>query len=74
VADVTDDELEYIAVGSDRYRAHLIAQAVRAEGIRVELLTGDDSGVDPFIALIQNHRLLIRSADADRVRAIVDRS
>ena len=66
-------DLEYVKVGADRYRAHLIADAVRAEGIRVELLTGDDSGVDPFIALIQNHRLLVRSDDVERVREITAR-
>jgi len=68
------DELAYIPLGGDRYRAHLIAEAVRAEGFKVELLTADDSGVDPFLAMIQSHRLLVRSEDVDRIQAIVDQS
>jgi Tfp pilus assembly protein PilN len=67
------DDIVVIRVGSDRFRAQLIAEACRAEGITVELLTGDDSGVDPFMAMIQQHRLLVAAGDADRVRAIVDR-
>jgi hypothetical protein len=67
------DDIVVIRVGSDRFRAQLIAEACRAEGITVELLTGDDSGVDPFMAMIQQHRLLVAAPDADRVRAIVDR-
>lgn len=74
MADVTHDDLEYVPVGNDRYRAHLIAEACRAEGIRVELLLSDANGVDPALSLIQDHRLLIRSADSKQVKAIVARS
>lgn len=71
---MTSDDLIYVPVGGNRYRAHLIAEACRAEGIRVELLTGDDSGVDPHLGFIQGHRLLIRSVDESRVTEIVARS
>lgn len=65
-------DLVTIKVGSNRWEAHLIAEACRAEGIRVELLTGDDSGVDPHLGMIQGHRLLVAAADEERVREIVD--
>lgn len=64
-------DLVTIRVGSNRWEAHLIAEACRAEGIRVELLTGDDSGIDPHLGMIQGHRLLVAAADEDRVRQIV---
>jgi hypothetical protein len=67
------DEIVVIRVGSDRFRAQVIAEACRAEGITVELLTGDDSGVDPFMAVLQQHRLLVAAPDADRVRAVIER-
>jgi hypothetical protein len=72
IAAVSDDVV-VIQIGSDRFRAQVIAEACRAEGITVELLTGDDSGVDPFMAIIQQHRLLVAAEDADRVRAVVER-
>lgn len=71
---MTDNDLTYLSVGSDRYRAHLIAEACRAEGIRVELLTSDAGGADPALSYLQDHRLLVYTGDLDRVRAIVARS
>lgn len=66
-------DLVTIRVGGDRYEAHLIAEACRAEGIRVELLTADDSGIDPHLGLLQGHRLLVAADDEDRVREIAGR-
>lgn len=63
--------LVYVPVGGDRFSAQMIAEACRAEGLRVELLTADESGVDPIMGRIQGFRLLVAAADADRVRAIV---
>jgi hypothetical protein len=68
------ESLVYVPVGNDRFRAQVIAEACRAEGIRVELLTADNSGVDPVMGIMQGHRLLVAAADADRVRAIARRS
>ena len=67
----TMTKLEYIDVGPDRLRAHLITQACRAAGLRVELLTSDDEGTFPMWGIIQHHRLLIRSDDRNRVEAII---
>ena len=50
-----------------------VAAACGAEGIRVELLTGDDGGMNPHLAVQQGNRLLVSVDDAERVRAIVDR-
>jgi len=66
--------LVYVPVGSDRFRAQMITEACRAEGLRVELLTADESGVDPIMGRIQGFRLLVAAGDADRARAIVHRS
>ncbi|MBS1195749.1 MAG: hypothetical protein H6R33_469, partial [Actinobacteria bacterium] len=65
--------LAYVTVGGDRFEAQLIAEACRAAGIRVELLTADDSGVDPVLGIIQRHRLLVAAGEVDRVRAILER-
>jgi len=65
--------LEYVDVGPDRFRAELIAEACKADGIRVELLTADDDGTFPYWGIIQHHRLLIRSDDRDRVEAVLRR-
>lgn len=66
-------ELVYLTVGGDRFEAQLIAEACRAAGIRVELLTADDSGVDPVLGIIQRHRLLVAAEEVGRVRAILER-
>jgi hypothetical protein len=67
-------ELVQVPVGEDRFQAQIVAEACRAAGIRVELLTGDASGVDPVLGIIQGHRLLVRADDVERVRAILERS
>jgi hypothetical protein len=67
-------DLVYLPVGEDRFRAQVIAEACRAEGVRVELLTADASGVDPVIARLQEFRLLVAAADVDRVQAILRRT
>jgi len=68
------ENLVYVPVGGDRFRAQMIAEACRAEGIRVELLTADESGVDPVMGRLQGFRLLVTAADEGRVRAIIGRS
>ena len=67
-------ELVYVPVGGERLRAQMIAEACRAEGLRVELLTADESGVDPVMGRIQGFRLLVSAAAADRVRAVIAHS
>ena len=66
-------KLVYLPVGGDRFEAQVIAEARRAAGIRVELLTADNSGVDPVLGIVQGHRLLVTADDVDRVRAILRR-
>ena len=66
-------QLVPVPVGEDRFRAQILAEACRAAGIRVELITGDASGVDPVVGIIQGHRLLVRADDVERVRAILRR-
>jgi hypothetical protein len=66
-------DLVYVPVGGDRFRAQMIAETCKAEGLRVELLTADESGVDPIMGRIQGFRLLVAAADERRVRAIIGR-
>lgn len=68
------ENLVCVPVGGDRFRSQMIAEACRADGLWVELSTADESGVDPIMGRIQGFRLLVASADVDRVRAIVGRS
>jgi len=65
--------LVYVPVGGDRFRAQMIAETCKAEGLRVELLTADESGVDPVMGHIQGFRLLVAASDEGRVRAIIGR-
>ena len=58
-------ELTQVSVGTDRFRAHVIAEACRAAGLEVELLLSDDTY---FYADI---RLLVRTADLEQVAALV---
>jgi hypothetical protein len=62
-----------VPVGADRFQAQVLAEACRAAGIQVELITGDASGVDPVLGIIQGHRLLVGAGDVERVRAILSR-
>jgi hypothetical protein len=68
---VTGD-LVYVPAGGDRFAAQLALEACLAEGIRAELLTADESGVDPIMGIIQGHRLLVSRRDAERVRTILE--
>jgi len=63
-----------IPVGPDRFAAQVIAEACRAEGIRVELITADAFGVDPILGRIQQHHLLVRPEDVPLVKEILARS
>jgi hypothetical protein len=67
------ERLVYVPVGGDRFRAQMIAETCKAEGLRVELLTADESGVDPVMGRIQGFRLLVAAGDTDRVRGILGR-
>ncbi len=51
-------QLVYLPIGEGRFEGQVIAESCRAAGIRVELITGDASGVDPILGTIQGHRLL----------------
>jgi hypothetical protein len=66
--------MEYVDVGPDRFNALLITEACRADGLEVELLTADDSGVDLWWGVVQHHRLLIHSEDKQAVTRIVERT
>jgi len=66
--------MEYLDVGPDRFHAQLIAEACRADGLEVELLTADDDGTDPWWGVIQHHRLLIHSEDRDTVTRVAGRA
>lgn len=68
------DEFAYVPVGGDRFQAQIIAEACRARGIRVQLLTADDSGVDPHLGMVQGHRLLVAAGDLAAVRESVAKS
>lgn len=66
-------ESVYVPVGPDRFEAQMIVAACRNAGIRVELLTADESGVDPVMGIVQGHRLLVSPDDVPRVRRILAR-
>lgn len=67
------DDVLALPVRRDRLEAVPADETCRAVGIRVELLTADDSGVRPHRGIAQGHRLLVVAAGADRARTIIDR-
>jgi hypothetical protein len=64
------DDLRFVPVGTDRFRAQVIAEACRAAGLEVKLLLSDDSGY----GAVQPHRLLVRSGELEQVLAVVKKS
>ena len=68
------DDLVYVPVGTDRFRADLIAAACRNEGLTVELLTADDDGTFPWYGPTQPFRLLVHRSDLDKVRTVISRT
>jgi len=64
------DDLRFVPVGTDRFRAQVIAEACRAAGLEVKLLLSDDSGY----GAVQPHRLLVRSGELEQVLAVVRKS
>lgn len=62
--------MTYVTLGTDRFKAQVIAEACRSAGLEVKLLMSDDSGY----GAIQPHRLLVHSGDFERVQAIADQS
>ncbi len=64
------DDLSYVPLGSDRFRAQLIAQACRSAGLDVKLLAADDSGY----GAVQAHRLLVLTDQLEKVMSVVEKS
>jgi hypothetical protein len=64
-------ELVELAVGFDRFEAGALVARLEASEIPVRLLTMDDHGLVTGIVARHPHRILIRAADEDRVRAIM---
>lgn len=65
-------DLVTVPVSDRRWLADLILGAVRAEGIDAELLSSDVSGWIPEVARLQPHRILIHTADRERVEEIIE--
>jgi hypothetical protein len=60
-----------LPIGGDIFRAQVIAEACRAEGLNVQLLT-TELGAHPS-AVGPEQQLLVRSEDVDKVREILNR-
>lgn len=66
---VEPGQLVTLTLGTDIYRANLVAEACAAQGLRVELLTSE-MGAHPHTPGAEQ-RLLIRSEDLDAVREVL---
>ena len=64
------DDLTYVTLGTDRFRAQVIAEACRAAGLEVKLLLSDDSGY----GAVQPHRLLVHSDDLEKAKKVAQQS
>jgi hypothetical protein len=60
-----------VPVGSDIFSAQVIAEACRAEGLRVELLTTEMAARPNTVGVQQ--QLLVRAEDVERVQEILRR-
>ena len=69
---MTEKDLVTIPVSDRRWLASMIVEAVKAEGIKCELLSSDVSGWIPEVARLQPHRVLVHQADRTRVEEIVE--
>ncbi len=69
-----DVEIVTLRLGFDRFDAHLVTEACRAEGLTVELLTMDDNGHSLGMMAVIRHRLLVRSDELEAVQRILARS
>jgi hypothetical protein len=69
-----EDVIVPIDVGFDRFHAHLLLEACRAEGCSVELLTMDDNGQAPGLPALLPHRLLARDSEIETVRRVIART
>lgn len=68
-AEPRPDDVVTVSLGTDIYRAHLMADACTAEGLKVRLLTSE-MGAHPGTPGVEQ-LLLVRAADLDEVSAIV---
>ena len=66
------DDVVAIELGLDLTAALLITERVKSSGYRVEFLRMDAAGNAPGFAALQQHRLLVRRADADEVAAMIE--
>ena len=69
-AEPRPDDLVTLSLGTDIYRAHLVADACTAQGFKVSLLTSE-MGAHPHTPGVEQ-LLLVRAADVDEVTAIVN--
>lgn len=69
-----DDELMTVELGYDVFRAHVLLEACRAEGIKCELLRMDEWQNGQGISAGISPQLLIRKEDAERVTAVLRRT
>jgi hypothetical protein len=67
------DQLVRIPVGYDLFRADVIHAACLDQGIKVRLIRNEQPQTGALIGLEPSY-LLVRSEDADQVRAIVERN
>ena len=61
------DDVVTMELGVDAIQAHLIAEACRAEGMKVELLMMDESTRAVGMAPIVPHKMLVQPGDVERV-------
>jgi hypothetical protein len=64
-------EIVSLPVGGDVFSAQVLAEACRAEGLKVELLT-TEMGARPNAVGVEQ-QLLVRAEDVEKVRAIMRR-
>jgi hypothetical protein len=65
------EQIVTVPVGGDIFRAQVIAEACKAEGIKVQLLTSEMGARPTAIGVEQ--QLLVRAEDLEKVREILSR-
>ncbi len=71
--DTPVDAIVEVEIGWDAVKAHLIAEALRADGVDIELRLMDSNGMAPGQVALMPHRVMVRLSDLDLAMLIIDR-
>ncbi len=67
-----DDRIVAVATYYDVHEARLVCSQLESRGIRAMVQTDTAGGIEPHLAWTNGVQLMVRSADAERARKLLD--